>query len=215
MLALSVKQPWAELIARGKKKKEFRTWSRSCFGELLIVASKSVDAEEIADAGLDAASLVFGRAVCVVDFHKVTGDDGDYAWHFRNPRRVEPIEVRGSASLYRVPDERIRVVDGRAVRAAPKAHRVPPVRGAKSARARSKGRAAPIPSLLGPEKRPAPPKCPGCGAGTPIAIVYGLPGPELWAEEERGDVELGGCCVTDCDPAWRCRACGIAYGLSL
>jgi hypothetical protein len=34
MRALSVKQPWAELIARGEKKKEFRTWSRSCFGEL-------------------------------------------------------------------------------------------------------------------------------------------------------------------------------------
>lgn len=42
MRALSVKQPWAELIARGnKKKKELRTWSRSCFGELLIVASKA------------------------------------------------------------------------------------------------------------------------------------------------------------------------------
>jgi len=110
MLALSVKQPWAELIACGKKKKEFRSWSRACFGELLIVASKSVNAEDIADEGLDVASLVFGRAVCVVDFYKVTGDDGDYAWHLRNPRRVEPIEVRGSASLYRVPDERIRLL---------------------------------------------------------------------------------------------------------
>ena len=110
MLALSVKQPWAELIARGRKKKEFRTWSRSCFGELLIVASKAVDGDVIADEGLDAATLVFGRAVCVVDFFKVTGSDGDYAWHLRNPRRVEPIEVRGSASLYHVPDERIRIV---------------------------------------------------------------------------------------------------------
>ena len=91
MLALSVKQPWAELIACGKKKKEFRTWSRACFGELLIVASKSVNAEDIADEGLDVASLVFGRAVCVVDFYKVTGDEGDYAWHLRNPRRVEPL----------------------------------------------------------------------------------------------------------------------------
>ena len=60
MLALSVKQPWAELIARGKKKKEFRTWSRTCFGELLIVSSKSVNADDIADEGLDVASLVFG-----------------------------------------------------------------------------------------------------------------------------------------------------------
>ncbi|CAN5920183.1 hypothetical protein BH11MYX4_BH11MYX4_05400 [soil metagenome] len=83
MRALSVKQPWAELIARGTKKKELRTWSRSCFGELLIVASKSVDPDDIADEGLDAASLVFGRAVCVVDFYTVTGDDGDHARHLR------------------------------------------------------------------------------------------------------------------------------------
>ena len=110
MRALSVKQPWAELIARGKKKKEFRTWSRSCFGELLIVASKSVEAEDIEAEGLDMACLVFGRAVCVVDFYKVTGSDDDYAWHLRNPRRVEPVEVKGSASLYHVPDERIRLV---------------------------------------------------------------------------------------------------------
>jgi hypothetical protein len=133
MLALSVKQPWAELIASGKKKKEFRTWSRACFGELLIVASKSVNAEDIADEGLDVGSLVFGRAVCVVDFYKVTGDDGDYAWHLRNPRRVEPVEVRGSASLYHVPDERIQLV-ARARRAEVKATRVPPKASVKAVR---------------------------------------------------------------------------------
>jgi hypothetical protein len=126
MRALSVRQPWAELIARGTKKKEFRTWSRSCFGELLIVASKAVDADAIEEEGLDPAALVFGRAVCVVDFHKVTGDDGDgYAWHFRNPRRVEPIDVKGSASLYHVPDDRIRVVGEGDSKATAKARRAP------------------------------------------------------------------------------------------
>jgi hypothetical protein len=182
----------------------------------MIVASKSVDADEIEDAGLDAPSLVFGRAVCVVDFYDVTGDDGDYAWHVRNPRRVEPIEVRGSASLYHVPDERIRLVDGNAVQVTFLAHRGPPVRGAQRARARSTRRAAPIQALLGPKKPSAPPKCPTCGAGKPIAIVYGLPGPDAQAEATRGRVELGGCCtVSGEDPAWRCRVCGVAYGISL
>jgi predicted RNA-binding Zn-ribbon protein involved in translation (DUF1610 family) len=184
MRALSVKQPWAELIARGKKKKEFRTWSRSCFGDLLIVASKAVDADAIEDEGLDMAARVFGRAVCVVDFYKVTGDEGDYAWHLRNPRRVEPIEVRGSASLYHVPDERIRFVDDR------------------SAAPTSSGR-----------QKATRTTCPKCGAGKPIPIVYGEPGRDLWAEHERGDIELGGCVVTfGVDPIWRCRSCREAFG---
>jgi len=61
------------------------SWSRSCFGELLIVASKS-RSEAFADYAdqVDTKRLVFGQAVCVVDFYKVTGDEGDYAWHVRN-----------------------------------------------------------------------------------------------------------------------------------
>lgn len=222
MRALSVKQPWAELIARGKKKKEFRTWSRSCFGELLIVASKSANAEAVADEGLDAASLVFGRAVCVVDFYKVTGDEGDYAWHLRNPRRVEPIEIRGSASLYHVPDARIRLVEGGssatskatrvprfAVRVPPRkfAVRVPPRKGAGAQR-------APSPAAVEPKKRPPAPSCPACGAGNSIPIEYGEPIPEVWDAAERGEVELGGCVVIfGLYPAWRCRQCREAFGV--
>jgi hypothetical protein len=211
MLALSVKQPWAELIARGKKKKEFRTWTRSCFGELLIVASKSVEAEDIADEGLDVASLVFGRAVCVVDFYKVTGDEDDYAWHFRNPRRVEPVEVKGSASLYHVPDARIRVVtEAAATRAVAKqiasrakAVRVPPLKG----RGR---RASPSGALRAPIKRATPPKCTACGADTAIPILYGLR-PD---EGERDEVESGGCdIVIGFSPTWRCRSCGEGFGV--
>lgn len=113
MRALSIKQPFAEMIASGKKKKEFRTWSRNCFGDLLIVASKSMHEEADAYAGqYDPKRLVFGKAVCVVEFYKVTGDEDDYAWHFRHPRRVQPIDVRGSASLYHVEDSRIRFLDG-------------------------------------------------------------------------------------------------------
>jgi hypothetical protein len=135
----------------------------------------------------------------------VTGDDGEYAWHLRNPRRVEPIEVRGSASLYHVPDERIRIVASKAVRVpAPKAVRVPPRKRARAAQ-------RPPLALTGP-KRPPPPKCPACGAGKPTPIVYGYPSPDLWAEKERGDAELGGCVVSGGEPTWRCRACAVAFG---
>ncbi|MBK6692827.1 MAG: ASCH domain-containing protein [Myxococcales bacterium] len=47
MRALSVKQPWAELIAAGKKKIEYRTWSVDLRGELLIVASKSRNDDDV------------------------------------------------------------------------------------------------------------------------------------------------------------------------
>ena len=62
------------------------------------------------------------------------------------------------------------------------------------------------------ERTSAPRACPTCGeAGVPI--VYGLPGPELVEEADRGAIILGGCCVivdapmanvgcTACDTEW-------------
>ena len=41
MKALSVKQPWASLIASGKKSLEIRTWRTDHRGPLLIVASRT------------------------------------------------------------------------------------------------------------------------------------------------------------------------------
>ena len=50
--------------------------------------------------------------------------------------------------------------------------------------------------------------CPQCGSTTVAAIAYGLPGPELWEAAGRGEVALGGCVVTGCDPKHACRDCG-------
>lgn len=50
-------------------------------------------------------------------------------------------------------------------------------------------------------------KCPSCASGNIAAIVYGYPGPEMFEDKERGDIVLGGCCVTEDDPAWHCRDC--------
>lgn len=54
--------------------------------------------------------------------------------------------------------------------------------------------------------------CPTCGSTDRARIVYGLPGPELMEAAERGEVVLGGCCVSDDDPRYACRACGQRYG---
>lgn len=107
MKALSVKQPHAERIASGKKRVEYRTWSVNFRGPLLIVASKSPDVEACEEHGINPRRLLHGVAICVVELFDVDGDEGDYEWRIRKPRRVLPIALRGYAAIYHVPDERI------------------------------------------------------------------------------------------------------------
>lgn len=131
MYALSIRQPWAELIARGKKKIEHRTWARSHRGDLLIVASASRQDEACVRAKLAPDALVYGAAVCIVDLWKVAGGMGDYAWHLRNPRRVEPERLRGFASLYTVDSARIRLTVGSGRPPPPTASEPPPRRSVR------------------------------------------------------------------------------------
>jgi CheY-like chemotaxis protein len=71
------------------------------------VASASRHDDECRDEKLDPDLLAYGAAVCVVDLHKVTGEEGDYEWHVRTPRRVKPFAVKGYASIYHVEETRI------------------------------------------------------------------------------------------------------------
>ncbi len=63
-------------------------------------------------------------------------------------------------------------------------------------------------------------KCPTCKAGKLIPIVYGLPGRELIEQSDRGEIELGGCVVTQIidhngirtnDPELHCPTCGSNF----
>lgn len=54
----------------------------------------------------------------------------------------------------------------------------------------------------------APAACPVCGSDAVVPIVYGFPGPDLWAAAEQGSVAIGGCIVSEDAPTGRCRACG-------
>ena len=47
MKVLTIKHPWATLIAEGYKEYEFRTWNTKYRGELLIHAGKGIDKEAI------------------------------------------------------------------------------------------------------------------------------------------------------------------------
>lgn len=54
--------------------------------------------------------------------------------------------------------------------------------------------------------------CPKCKSSKVVPIVYGLPDSELGRQEREGEVELGGCIVSEDDPKWSCKDCGCKWG---
>lgn len=116
MKALSVRQPWADLIASGEKTLEIRSWRIDYRGPLLICASSK---------RLPKSMEYFGRygvMICIVNladcrsFEK--GDEGVaccewepglYAWKLGNVRHVESIPVQGKLRLFAVPDDLIKL----------------------------------------------------------------------------------------------------------
>ena len=54
-----------------------------------------------------------------------------------------------------------------------------------------------------------PKKCPQCGSTKIADILYGLPdySPEFEKRIEDGKIALGGCCISNDDPVWKCVEC--------
>lgn len=110
MKAISVKQPWASMIANGTKTIETRTWYTKYRGDLLIVSS----ARPVID------KLSTGKALCIVellDCRPMTKKDeqvaqcrwynGAFAWVLTNIRPVVPVHIRGTLGIYEVDDSEI------------------------------------------------------------------------------------------------------------
>lgn len=109
MRALSVKQPWASLIASGRKTVELRSWSTKYRGPVLILAGSGIW------RGTEHPIGPRGVALCtveLVDVRAATPDDTSaacivppdgfgFAWVLANPRPVNQISVRGQLGLYR------------------------------------------------------------------------------------------------------------------
>ncbi len=55
-----------------------------------------------------------------------------------------------------------------------------------------------------------PIKCPKCGHRPVAHVLYGLPmfSPELEQDLAAGKTALGGCCISEFNPDWKCTACG-------
>jgi hypothetical protein len=120
MRALSIRQPWDELILSGLKTIETRTWRTSQRGLIAIHAGWIVDEDICALYGFDPAGLPRGGLVGTVevldvfaftaetwrdlrDQHCVPEDDPDgrVGWWLANPRRLSDlIPLRGLPGLF-------------------------------------------------------------------------------------------------------------------
>ena len=121
--ALSVRQPWANMLVYGHKSIEIRTWRTNYRGRLLICAAKKIDSD--ADIGffLRARDMYDPRGVAVgttelVDVRPLVREDylaGMFkeeafdknhkllAWVMERPKRFEvPFAVKGQLSLFNV-----------------------------------------------------------------------------------------------------------------
>lgn len=124
MKALSVKNPWAALIASGRKTIETRSYVTAYRGPIAIHASLRVDDEPPARAALHAAgylsakALPAGRVVAVANlvacepFEACHADaactpwrPNAWAWRLENVRRADTgIPVKGQLGLWTIPD---------------------------------------------------------------------------------------------------------------
>lgn len=111
MMALSVRQPWASLIAWGDKTIEHRSWSTDHRGPLLIHASgRPFVAED--DEG-ERVALPYGVIVARVELVAVreflptdckAAGMGEwlagFAWVLARPRQLAPIRAKGRLHLW-------------------------------------------------------------------------------------------------------------------
>ncbi len=112
MKAISIKQPWAFLIASGEKTIETRVWFTRYRGDLLIVSSlKPVPGLVLGRHG----EKVYGKALCVaklVDCRPMVEADQDaamcevydkaFSWVLEDIRPIKPFAVKGQLGIYEV-----------------------------------------------------------------------------------------------------------------
>jgi hypothetical protein len=122
MRALTIRQPWAELILRGRKRFELRSWKTKYRGPLVIHAAAHVHNNFAVELGLNPDRLVSGAFVGVAILKEVRPftradsklllkrradiggwESGLYSWVLTRPRRLaRPIRGKGKLGLGRV-----------------------------------------------------------------------------------------------------------------
>ena len=116
MKALSLKQPFAELIIERKKSIELRKWNTKFRGEFLIHASKTIDKEAMKRFGFKSlpTGCIVGKAF-LKDVKKYQSEEehrkdsklhlasrvwGNYGFILENPKRMKEIPCKGALNFW-------------------------------------------------------------------------------------------------------------------
>lgn len=92
VMALSIRQPYAELILRGTKKVEYRSVPTSKRERIYVYASLQPGPEDDFRAvNLEAGDLPTGVIVGTVEIQECEGKRGDYHWHLARPQRLKTL----------------------------------------------------------------------------------------------------------------------------
>ncbi len=116
MKALSLKQPYAELILQGKKTIELRKWNTNFRGQFFIHASKIPDKKAMSRFGFKNLPLgqILGKATLVdvrhytteaqhkadADKHLASSKWGNYGFILKDVQRINPIACKGALNFW-------------------------------------------------------------------------------------------------------------------
>ena len=101
--AISIKEPWASMIAQGEKTIEVRTWKTNIRGQIILCAS--------ANPKSDISGKAFALAE-IVEVRKMKSCDKKYSggvyspecfsWVLKNIKRFEPFPIKGKLGFYKI-----------------------------------------------------------------------------------------------------------------
>jgi len=130
MKVITIKQPWATLIAKGYKEYEFRTWKTKYRGDILIHAGKNIDKKAMErfhylnlefPLGKIIASATITDCIKVDDafrsmlaqkdpmvyknvINKTSNDWNGYGFQLENVKEIVPIAINGKLGLWNYDD---------------------------------------------------------------------------------------------------------------
>lgn len=104
MKALSIRQPWASMIASGRKTIEVRSWSTSYRGDLLICAGKKICGHLPVGVALAVVTLTNCRGLTPADVDAAgcPFESGQWAWILERVRIIRSFPVVGQLGLFEV-----------------------------------------------------------------------------------------------------------------